>query len=289
MMKLVIISGRSGSGKSGALNQLEDEGYYCIDNLPISLLVDLVRELSASKQSEHDHAAVCIDARNSQVELSHFNEIIAQLRPQVDLQIVVLDADDQTLIKRFSETRRRHPLSSKHVALAEALRDERQRLEPILSCADLSIDTSGLTIHQLRTVIKERLIGSEAMGMTVQLMSFGFKRGLPVDADFVFDLRMLPNPHWEESLRADTGMDEGVRRFLSEKPDVDKMYAMIREFLLTWLPELSKGNRSYVTVALGCTGGQHRSVYMAERLAQELAGQPFNLQVRHRELQKTGG
>ncbi|WP_372748007.1 RNase adapter RapZ [Litorivivens sp.] len=284
-MKLVIISGRSGSGKSGALNQLEDEGYYCIDNLPLTLLADLVRELSRSQQSEYHNTAVCIDARNTVAELANFDAIVNEIRPLVDLQIVVLDADDQTLVKRFSETRRRHPLSNKEVALAEALRDERARLEPIVSTADLTIDTSGLTIHQLRTVIKERVIGGEAIGMTVQLMSFGFKRGLPVDADFVFDLRMLPNPHWDESLRPQTGLDEGVQTFLNSKPEVERMHIMISEFLFAWLPELAKGNRSYVTVALGCTGGQHRSVYMAERLAQVLTGQPFNLQVRHRELQ----
>ncbi|WP_372797382.1 RNase adapter RapZ [Litorivivens sp.] len=284
-MKLVIISGRSGSGKSGALNQLEDEGYYCIDNLPLTLLADLVRELSRSQQSEYHNTAVCIDARNTVAELANFDAIVNEIRPLVDLQIVVLDADDQTLVKRFSETRRRHPLSNKEVALAEALRDERTRLEPIVSTADLTIDTSGLTIHQLRTVIKERVIGGEAIGMTVQLMSFGFKRGLPVDADFVFDLRMLPNPHWDESLRPQTGLDEGVQTFLNSKPEVERMHIMISEFLFAWLPELAKGNRSYVTVALGCTGGQHRSVYMAERLAQVLTGQPFNLQVRHRELQ----
>lgn len=284
-MKLIIISGRSGSGKSGALNQLEDEGFYCIDNLPLTLLADLVRELSRNPQAEHQNTAVCIDARNTQAELAHFDAIISDIRPLVDLQIVVLDADDQTLVKRFSETRRRHPLSNKEVALAEALRDERARLEPIISAADLTIDTSGLTIHQLRTVIKERLIGGEAIGMTVQLMSFGFKRGLPVDADFVFDLRMLPNPHWEESLRAQTGLDSGVQNYLAAKPEVDRMHQMISDFLITWLPELAKGNRSYVTVALGCTGGQHRSVYMAERMAKALTGQPYNLQVRHRELQ----
>lgn len=284
-MKLVIISGRSGSGKSSALNQLEDEGYFCIDNLPLSLLGDLVRELSANTQSEYHHAAVCIDARNTPADLAHFDEIMAQIKPFVDLQIVVLDADDQTLVKRFSETRRRHPLSNKEVALAEALHTERQRLEPILMAADLTIDTSGLTIHELRSAIRERLIEGEALGMTVQILSFGFKRGLPVDADFVFDLRMLPNPHWDESLRAQTGQDEPVQKFLAEKPDVARMLVMIRDFLTTWLPELAKSNRSYVTIALGCTGGQHRSVYMAEMLAKAMAEEPYNLQIRHRELQ----
>ena len=283
-MKLIIISGRSGSGKSSALNQLEDEGYYCIDNLPISLLGGLVAELSNSGQSEHHNTAVCIDARNSQSELANFNAIIDQIKPLVDLQIVVLDADDQTLIKRFSETRRRHPLSSKHVALAEALRDERQRLEPIIMASDLIIDTSGLTIHELRSAVRDRLIGSESLGMTVQLLSFGFKRGLPVDADFVFDLRMLPNPHWDEALRSQTGLDEGVRAFLASKPAVEDMFQMIYQFLHHWLPSLAASNRSYVTIALGCTGGQHRSVYMAERLAEALAATHSNLQIRHREL-----
>lgn len=286
-MKLIIISGRSGSGKSSALNQLEDEGYYCIDNLPISLLTGLITELSNSGQSEHHNAAVCIDARNTQSELSHFNAIVEKIKPLVDLQIVVLDADDQTLIKRFSETRRRHPLSSKHVALAEALRDERQRLEPIFMASDLIIDTSGLSIHELRDTVRERLIGSGAAGAAVQLLSFGFKRGIPADADFVFDLRMLPNPHWEESLRPQTGLDEGVRNYLDSKADAEEMFQMILQFLQRWLPQLSASDRSYVTIGLGCTGGQHRSVYMAERLAAALTATQPNLQIRHRELQST--
>ncbi len=284
-MKLIIISGRSGSGKSSALNQLEDEGYYCIDNLPISLLTGLITELSKSGQSEHHNAAVCIDARNTQSELTHFNTIMEQIKPLVDLQIVVLDADDQTLVKRFSETRRRHPLSSKHVALAEALRDERQRLEPIFMSSDMIIDTSGLSPHELRNSVRQRLLGSSALGTSVLLQSFGFKRGIPVDVDFVFDLRMLPNPHWDESLRAQTGLDEGVRQFLDSKADAEDMFQMILSFLKHWLPKLAESDRSYVTIGLGCTGGQHRSVYMAERLAAALAPTQANLQVRHRELQ----
>jgi UPF0042 nucleotide-binding protein len=284
-VKLIIISGRSGSGKSSALNQLEDDGYYCIDNLPISLLIGLITELSNSAQSEHYNAAVCIDARNTQSELSNFNTIIEQIKPLVDLQIVVLDADDQTLIKRFSETRRRHPLSSKHVALAEALHDERQRLEPIFMASDLIIDTSGLSPHDLRNSMRERLIGSDAIGTAVLLLSFGFKRGIPVDADFVFDLRMLPNPHWDESLRSQTGLEEGVRTFLDSKIDVEDMFQMILQFLNHWLPKLAASDRSYVSIGLGCTGGQHRSVYMAERLAAALAPTQENLQIRHRELQ----
>ncbi len=284
-MKLIIISGRSGSGKSSALNQLEDEGYYCIDNLPISLLTGLITELSKSGQSEHHNAAVCIDARNTQSELTHFNTIMEQIKPLVDLQIVVLDADDQTLVKRFSETRRRHPLSSKHVALAEALRDERQRLEPIFMSSDMIIDTSGLSPHELRNSVRQRLLGSSALGTSVLLQSFGFKRGIPVDVDFVFDLRMLPNPHWDESLRAQTGLDEGVRQFLDSKADAEDMFQMILSFLKHWLPKLAESDRSYVTIGLGCTGGQHRSVYMAERLAAALAPTQTNLQVRHRELQ----
>lgn len=281
-MKLVIISGRSGSGKSTALHQLEDEGYYSIDNLPVSLLPGLVEELSKSGLNEHQHVAVCIDARNAQRDLQNFDDFYRQITTKAEVTIVYLDANSDTLIKRFSETRRRHPLSNKQVALAEAIERERLLLEPIVFQAHLNIDTSGMTIYDLRSTIKERLIGS-GKGLAIQLQSFGFKRGVPIDADIVFDLRMLPNPHWKDDLRPLTGSDQAVKDYLDAFEDVQQMFEDIYNYLHRWLPRLEQSNRSYVTVALGCTGGKHRSVYMAERLARALGQEHDNIQVRHRE------
>ncbi len=282
-MQLIIISGRSGSGKSTALHKLEDEGYYCIDNLPVTLLSDLVEELSRSPQAEHQRVAVCIDARNAQRDLQRFDSYYAQIRDRADVTIVYLDANSSVLIKRFSETRRRHPLSSKQVALAEAIERERSLLEPILFNAQLNIDTSGMTLHDLRAAIKERVSG-RGSGLCLQLQSFGFKLGIPIDADMVFDLRMLPNPHWDEALRPLTGSDQAVKNFLDAEPEVEEMFQDILQHLQRWLPRIERSNRSYLTVGLGCTGGQHRSVYMAERLGAALGAQYDNIQVRHREL-----
>lgn len=282
-MKLIIISGRSGSGKSTALHQLEDEGYYSIDNLPVSLLPSLVTELSSSDLREHRHLAVCIDARNTPQDLARFEQLSQQVKSLADTTVVYLDADSQTLIKRFSETRRRHPLSNKEVALLEAIDQERHLLEPILLQADLTIDTSSMTVHDLRDVVRARLAG-HSHSLSLQLLSFGFKRGIPIDADIVFDLRMLPNPHWVDTLRPLTGRDQAVRDFLDGNEDVEAMYSDIHGYLSRWLPKITRSNRSYVTVALGCTGGQHRSVYLAERLAQAMADDHDNLQLRHREL-----
>lgn len=284
-MKLIIISGRSGSGKSTALHQLEDEGFYAIDNLPISLLPALVNELSQSQLKVHQQVAVCIDARNSQDELSRFKSLCEQVRDLAQLRIIFLDASDDKLIKRFSETRRRHPLTTTNQPLSDAIRQETSLLEPVVMEASLTIDSSDMTVHELRATIRDRVLGVDANRMSLQLKSFGFKRGLPIDADQVYDLRMLPNPHWDESLRALSGRDDGVKQFLDGQPMVEKMYQDILSYLEHWLPQIEKANRSYFTVAIGCTGGQHRSVYMVERLASALHDQCPGLQVRHRELQ----
>ena len=284
-MKLIIISGRSGSGKSTALHQLEDEGFYAIDNLPVSLLPALVHELSQSQLKVHQQVAVCIDARNSPDELSRFKSLCEQVRDLAQLRIIFLDASDDKLIKRFSETRRRHPLTTANQPLSDAIRQETTLLEPVVMEASLTIDSSDMTVHELRATIRDRVLGVDANRMSLQLKSFGFKRGLPIDADQVYDLRMLPNPHWDESLRALSGRDEGVRNFLDGQPMVETMYRDILNYLEHWLPHIEKGNRIYFTVAIGCTGGQHRSVYMVERLAAALRAQCPDLQVRHRELQ----
>ncbi len=284
-MELIILSGRSGSGKSTALHQLEDEGFYAIDNLPVSLLPELVRELSSSPLTVHQHVAVCIDARNAQDGLARFKSLCEQVKQHAHLRIVFLDAGDDKLIKRFSETRRRHPLTTDSLPLADAIKLESRLLEPIVVEASLAIDTSDLTVHELRDAIRDRILGVDASRLAVQLKSFGFKRGLPIDADLVYDLRMLPNPHWQENLRSLTGRDQAVQDFLAKQADVQLMHQDILHYLQTWLPKIEASNRSYFTIAIGCTGGQHRSVYMVESLAKTIRNTYPDLQVRHRELQ----
>ncbi|MFQ3199867.1 MAG: UPF0042 nucleotide-binding protein [Zhongshania sp.] len=284
-MELIIISGRSGSGKSTALHQLEDEGFYAIDNLPVSLLPELVRELSQSPLKVHQQVAVCIDARNSRGELARFKSLCDEVKKHAHLRIVFLDAGDDELIKRFSETRRRHPLTTDTLPLADAIKLETAMLEPIVVEASLSIDSSDMTVHELRATIRDRILGVDASKLAIQLKSFGFKRGLPLDADLVYDLRMLPNPHWQAELRAFTGQDAAVQIYLSSQEDVSRMYDDIFQYLQHWLPKIEESNRSYFTIAIGCTGGQHRSVYMIETLAKALRTAYPDLQVRHRELQ----
>lgn len=284
-MQLVIISGRSGSGKSTALHQLEDEGYYCIDNLPVALLPALVEEASRPEFGHFRGAAVCIDARNPWRNLEDFSAIVESLPGTVTSEILFLDAQDSVLIKRFSETRRKHPLSNEHMPLAEAIERERQLLEPIASAAALVLDTSQMTIYELRDAVRQRLVGDLSGSMSILIQSFGFKRGVPTDADLVFDVRMLPNPHWVKELRLQNGLDEGVRVFLEAQPLTDELFESIRQYLDRWLPHYRNSNRSYMTVAIGCTGGQHRSVYLAARLFRHYQPQFPQIHIRHRELQ----
>jgi len=284
-MQLVIISGRSGSGKSTALHQLEDEGYYCIDNLPVALLPSLVLEASREEFGHFEGAAVCIDARNAWKDLKNFSAIIDSLPESVESHILYLDADDATLIKRFSETRRRHPLTSETTPLAEAIDQEREQLASISSKASLVLDSSQMTIYELRDTIKQRLLGTTTGTMSILLQSFGFKRGVPADADLVFDVRMLPNPHWVKELRLKSGLDAAVQTFLESQPLTEDLYRDICHYLDNWLPHYRESNRSYMTIALGCTGGQHRSVYLADRLFQHYKEQFPTIHIRHRELQ----
>jgi UPF0042 nucleotide-binding protein len=283
-MRLVIISGRSGSGKSTALHQLEDEGFYCIDNLPATLLPALV-ERGLSEPLSPAGLAVCVDARNAHVDLENFSTLLAELPASVDMDILFLDADDASLIKRFSETRRRHPLSASDTPLADAIARERAILEPIASAASLVIDTSQMTIYELRSAIRERLVGARSGEISVLFQSFGFKRGLPSDADLVFDVRILPNPHWEKSLRLQTGRDPEVVAFLEEQPMALELFDEMASFLDSWLPRYRESNRSYITIAVGCTGGQHRSVYLAEKLYRRFREDYPQANLRHRELQ----
>lgn len=285
-MKLIIISGRSGSGKSSALHLLEDEGYYCIDNLPVALIPDLVAHLQASSFREHNKVALCIDVRNASSDLSTLVDLIKQQPEDVSVDVVFLDADTDKLIERFSETRRRHPLSDRHTALLEAIDTEKLLLEPIAEMASLTINTSNLTLHELRSVIKERLTGHQGSGISILFQSFGFKKGIPVDADIVYDIRVLPNPHWDTALRSLTGRDQAVIDFLEQQPAVKDMFNDISSYLKKWLPLFEQNNRSYITIAIGCTGGQHRSVYMAQQLGDFFSHLYPNVQVRHRELLK---
>lgn len=285
-MQLLIISGRSGSGKSTALHQLEDEGYYAIDNLPASLLPALVAAAPDLLGPSVAGLAVCIDARNAVGELLRLDEILAGLPGQVHCRVLYLDADDATLIKRFSETRRRHPLSGDRLPLAEAIGRERALLEPLASQATLLLDTSQMNIHELREAVRQRLAGGEAEAMSLLIQSFGFKRGVPSDADLVFDVRLLPNPHWSKDLRLLTGLDAPVRTFLEEHEATAQLFDDLYGLLQRWLPHYAASNRSYMTVCIGCTGGQHRSVYMAQRLYDALRMEFEVVHLRHRELQE---
>lgn len=283
-MRLIVISGRSGSGKSTALHQLEDEGFYCIDNLPVSLLPALMEKVSNEEFGLFQGTAVCIDARNAWKDLENFRAILELLPAAVETQVLYLDAQVDSLLQRFGETRRRHPLSTESIPLAEAIDRERELLEPISGCASLVLDTSQMTVYELRDEIKQRLLGSSAGTMSILIQSFGFKRGVPADADLVFDVRMLPNPHWVKELRLKTGLEDEVATFLENQPMTEELYGDIRHYLDNWLPRYREGNRSYMNIALGCTGGQHRSVYLAHRLFKHYQAQYPAIHIRHREL-----
>ncbi|MCG8668678.1 MAG: RNase adapter RapZ [Pseudomonadales bacterium] len=283
-MEIVIISGRSGSGKTTALNVLEDIGYYCVDNLPVTLLPALVNELVQPMVNELPKVAVGVDARNHPSQLSQFPQVLEQLKEKTSkVQVIYLDADESTLLKRFSETRRKHPISDDHISLKEAIQREKELLDPIARASSLQIETSKLNLHGLRDLIKER-VGDSSEGMAILFQSFGFKHGIPTDTDFVFDVRSLPNPHWITGLRQQTGLDEPVMSFLASHDSVNDMIEDIEAYLTKWLPTFEENNRSYTTIAIGCTGGQHRSVYITERLTEHFQNLYQNVQARHREL-----
>jgi UPF0042 nucleotide-binding protein len=284
--KLVVVSGRSGSGKSTALHVLEDAGFYCIDNLPAFLLPQLFTP--GEGRAALVRTAVSIDARNMPRAIWRFDAILAELPPGLEVEVLYLDADDATLIKRFSETRRKHPLSSAGMPLSEALEAERVLLSPIAARASRVIDTRAMSLHDLRDLVMKTVAALPGSGMAVLLQSFGFKQGVPLDADLVFDLRSLPNPHWVPQLREQTGRDAGVAEFLAESTDVSEMLDDIERFLRRWLPRFASSNRSYASVALGCTGGRHRSVYVAEQLHARLLRAFPGAQLRHRELGTEG-
>lgn len=282
-MRLVIISGRSGSGKSSALHVLEDMGFYCIDNLPIALLPALVAQ---TEHEEHlSRIAVSIDARNLPHAFGNIQEILHELpSDEYQLDVVFLDANEDTLLQRFSATRRKHPLTDQTISLAEAISYEKNLLQPIADMANLTIDTTTMSVHELRSQIKERVAQKTGSEIAILFQSFGFKHGVPVDADYVFDVRNLPNPYWDPALRAYTGRDPAIISFLQNEPIVQAMQDDISQFVQRWLPSFIEANRSYLTVAIGCTGGQHRSVYLVEQLANLFKQHDGLVQIRHREL-----
>jgi len=289
-MRLVVISGHSGSGKSTALHVLEDAGFTCIDNLPASLLPQLIDHIETltGKNAKERRFAISIDARNTWQDLKQFPEIIKNNREHaIECEVIFLDAHNHVLIQRYSETRRKHPLSDRATDLQDAIQIERTLLEPIADMASLVIDTSDLNLHELRDLVKRRVAGNESGGMSILFESFGFKHGVPVDAEMVYDVRCLPNPYWKPHLRPFSGLDKEVAEFLESQPLVQEMVDEISGFLTRWLPRYSANNRSYITVAVGCTGGQHRSVYICNKLFQYFSDKYDNVLVRHRELKHT--
>ena len=284
-----IISGTSGSGKTIALQVLEDLGFYCIDNLPASLIPEMGSRMMDSIESTQK-CAVSIDSRNRDFVgnlKSHFDSLHSL---DIEYRVIFLDADDQTLLQRFSETRRKHPLSDKHTSLAEAIIKERKLLEPIADLAHRHVNTSQSTPHELRSQIRDFAASTEETSLTLLFQSFGFKYGTPGDADFVFDVRCLPNPHWNPELKPLTGLDAPVHAYLSSQQQCIDMFDGIRDFIARWLPSFIEDNRSYITVAIGCTGGRHRSVFLSNLLRKHFTEDKQSkrlailTQVRHREL-----
>ncbi|MBB1485726.1 RNase adapter RapZ [Oceanospirillum sp. D5] len=280
-MQLVVISGRSGAGKSVALHVLEDLGFFAIDNLPIGLLSQLPDHLPEN----NTRIAVSIDARNIVTDPGGIQPHLMALKSDgVNASIIYLDSDQATLIDRFNATRRKHPLSSDKISLAEAIENEACLLESVAEQADLRIDTSNLSIYDLRDIIKQQLQSSPQKEVAIQFQSFGFKRGAPRDCDFLFDVRCLPNPYWEAHLRSFTGQDQEVIEFLEQDFSVRAMLSDISGFLDKWFPSIIASSRNYITVGVGCTGGQHRSVYIADHLAEKFRHQYPQTLVRHRDL-----
>jgi len=280
-INLVIVSGRSGSGKSIVLNLLEDLSYYCIDNLPLDFLPALPQTLDQC----YKKVAVSVDARNLASATVHIDETLKQLHQNyARCDIVFLDANEDILLRRFSETRRKHPLTNTTTNLHEALKKERLLLQPLEQAATLRLDTSQLTVHQLRALISESFQDANGQ-LSILFQSFGFRYGVPQDTDYIFDVRCLPNPYWEPLLRDQSGLDQPVIDYLEQLPAVSQMLKMIKDFIERWLPDFKRENRRYLTISIGCTGGQHRSVYLAEQLARYFSqkiGQSVN--VRHRDL-----
>jgi UPF0042 nucleotide-binding protein len=284
-LRLVIISGVSGSGKSVALHVLEDLGFYCIDNIPVPLLKPFVDEIVWRKDPAFESVGIGLDARSRPSDLAEVPTLVQNLRDGgLAVEIIFLQTDNKVLLSRFSETRRKHPLSDEHTSLEEAIAKERALLSPIINSAELVIDTTRMSVYALREQIRERVAPRTPGALSIMIESFGYKNGLPANADFVFDVRCLPNPYWEPQLRPLTGKDAPVREFLDSAPMVQRMVDDIVAFLEEWIPRYQDFQRSYLTVAIGCTGGMHRSVYVAEAVAKRLAGKHKSIRTQHSEV-----
>lgn len=284
-MELIIVTGLSGSGKSIALRVLEDSGFYCIDNLPATLLPQISHHLDAANQNR---VAISIDSRSAALETLP-NAIEMLKNSGISVQVLFLESSVEILVKRFSETRRKHPLSDANTTLAESILHERDLLAGLVGLGH-HIDTSNLSANTLRNHIRELILqtdnSQESKGLVLLFTSFGFKNGIPLDADFVFDVRSLPNPHYDPVLRPMTGKDEAVKVFLEKQPVVIEMLTDIQHYVEKWLPSFDQDHRSYLTVAIGCTGGQHRSVYFVEQLSAYFKQQKQKVIIRHRDLDR---
>lgn len=288
-MRLVFVSGLSGAGKSVALHMLEDLDFYCVDNIPAALLKSFISHTLRSQDPVYRRTAVGLDARNSEAEIATVPTLIDELRRSgIDCEVVFLVASEQELLRRFAETRRRHPLSRSGESLREAIELERRLLEPIAQHADLTLDTTRIGVHDLREAMRQRVEQRSNSRMSLQFASFGFKHGIPGDADFVFDARTLPNPYWDPALRGLTGRDAEVIRFLEGCEPVKRLLDDIERFVEGRIKDLQDSNRRYVTVAIGCTGGQHRSVYLVDQLAARFAQRHGAVSVRHSSLSISG-
>lgn len=285
-MRLIVVSGQSGAGKSVALRVLEDLGYYCVDNLPVDLLGNFVESVKESNQN----VAVSIDIRNLPKEPHLVTETLVQLEDaaNIDVSVLFLDASKQTLLKRYSETRRIHPLSQgdDKLSLEQAIDLEKQLLSPLSDQADILIDSSNCNLYELSEQVRLKIEGKEKQELIIVFQSFGFKYGLPSDADYVFDVRFLPNPHWEPDLRPLTGLDAPIHSYLEKHQEVIELKQQIQGFVEQWLPMLEKNNRSYLTVAIGCTGGKHRSVYLTQKIGEYFDQLGHQVQIRHASLEK---
>ncbi|AWL29918.1 RNase adapter RapZ [Acinetobacter defluvii] len=279
MKRILIVTGQSGSGKSSALQVLEDLGYYCIDNLPLALLPEIVEKLD--KENNLEQLALGVDVRSTQADLQGFDDVFQMLQKHGEVDVIYLTTRDQELISRFSASRRPHPLSTRFKSLNECIQEEKNLLLPIQLRATVHIDTSDKSVHDLKDILLSKLGQSDNLILILQ--SFGYKYGIPLDADFVFDVRHLPNPHWDLELRKFSGLDEPVKKFLEDSQQANEMYEDIYEFLNKWLPAFAEGHRHYITVSIGCTGGQHRSVYIVDRLKNALQSK-WTIQVLHREM-----
>jgi UPF0042 nucleotide-binding protein len=284
-IRLVVLTGMSGGGKTVALRALEDLEFYCVDNLPAALIPQLVAAVSQGEHGPQTHIAVGVDVRNREADLSRMPSVLSDIAATgVEVHLIFQDSRDDVLIKRYSETRRRHPLSSEGLSLADAIARERKLLRPLSAIAERVLDSSDLNVHQLRRLIATGYAAASD-GMTLMFESFAFRRGLPLDADFVFDARCLPNPHWEARLRPLSGKDAPVREYLEQQPLVAQYFNDTVHWLENWLPQFEKDDRSYVTICIGCTGGRHRSVYLVEKLAEHFRSRRGSALTFHRELE----